>query len=119
MLLPCIRRIGRACEPFKHGHVLPPLPQTIAAAHTHLFKCTRRIRQQVGLSFSTAATISAGWAPLCWMLPGFARIFMGRTAHWDSKDSASTERFLSMDQQYIYLCTAISVTAPQTNWTNG
>jgi len=74
----------------KHGHVLPPLPKETAATYTHLFKCMLRIRQRVGLNLSNAATTSAGWAPLYWMLPRFARVFItirGPQAHWDSVES--------------------------------
>src|SRR5215471_746768 len=49
-----------------------------------------RIRQRVGLNLSNAATTSAGWAPLYWMLPRFARVFItirGPQAHWDSVES--------------------------------
>jgi hypothetical protein len=59
------------------------------AAYTHLFKCTLRIRQQIGLNFSTALTTSAGWAPLHRMPLEPAPIFItirGPQAHWDSRE---------------------------------
>src|SRR5215510_11169614 len=54
-----------------------------------------RIRQRVGLNLSNAATTSAGWAPLYWMLPRFARVFItirGPQAHWDSVESDPKEK---------------------------
>src|SRR5262249_61451714 len=54
-----------------------------------------RIRQRVVLNLSNAATTSAGWAPLYWMLPRFARVFItirGPQAHWDSVESDPKEK---------------------------